>query len=219
MPQSLFRFILFLGGFKTWGHEGWSDKPFHIDVPALADPAHTTVLTTDDDPPWGWLIMAFPPEVAFAQVNGNFPKGPASPSRIENMIAGRNGPVHALIKGSEDVYPERAAHMKVLADRLGLTSTPSRCAALRWVVSRFKLRASVSDPDPADKGAACQLQKQAPDPYPDVNAENKAHRDKAQQVLSTYGYALDPQTCSLHSAGIGDGRQMFQWCTVRRTTR
>jgi len=211
--------LVLLGGFRTWGHEGWSDKPFHIDVPALSDPARTTVLTTDDDPPWGWLIMAFPPEVAFAQVSGNFPKGPAFPSRIESMIAGRNGPVHALIKGSEDVYPERAAHMKVLADRLGLTSTPSRCAALRWMVSRFKLRASVSDPDPADKGAVCQLQKQAPDPYPDINAENKAHRDRAQQVLNTYGYALDQQSCSLHSAGMGDGRQMFQWCTVRRTTR
>ena len=135
------------------------------------------------------------------------------------MIAGRNGPVHALIKGSEDVYPERAAHMKVLADRLGLTSTPSRCAALQWMVSTFKLRASVSDPDPADKGAACRLQKQAPDPYPDINAENKAHRDRAQQILNNYGYALDQQSCSLHSAGIGDGRQMFQWCTVKRTTR
>lgn len=87
------------------------------------------------------------------------------------------------------------------------------------MVSRFKLRASVSDPDPADKGAACRLPKQAPDPYPDIKAENKAHRDRAQQILNNYGYALDQQSCSLHSAGIGDGRQMFQWCTVKRTTR
>jgi Ca2+/Na+ antiporter len=211
--------LVLLGGFKTWGHEGWSDKPFHVDVPALAEPARTTVLTTEDDPPWGWLVMAFPPEVAFAQVNGNFPKGPAFSSKIESMIAGRNGPVHALVKGEKDAHPERAARMKALADQLGLTSTPSRCAALQWVIGRFKLRASVAAADPAAKGAACQLQKQAPDPYPDINAENKAHQDKAQQVLSTYGYSLDPQSCSLHNAGIGDDRQMFQWCTVSRMTR
>lgn len=208
--------LVLLGGFRTWGHEGWSDKPFHVDVPALADPARTTVLTTGDDPPWGWLIMAFPPEVAFAQINGNFPKGPAFSSRIDSMIAGRNGPVHVLIKGGDDVYPERAARMKAWADRLGLTSTPSRCAALQWVIDRFRVRASVSAAEPAASDAACQLQKQAPDPYPDIDAENKAHQNKAQQVLSTYGYSLDPQSCSLHSAGIGDDRQMFQWCAVRR---
>ena len=61
-----------------------SDKPFHVDVPALADPVRTTVLTTDDDPPWGWLVMAFPPEVAFAQLKGNFPKGPAFSAKIES---------------------------------------------------------------------------------------------------------------------------------------
>jgi hypothetical protein len=211
--------LVLLGGFRTWGHEGWSDKPFHVDVPALADPVRTTVLTTDDDPPWGWLVMAFPPEVAFAQLNGNFPKGPAFSAKIESMIAGRNGPVHALIKGEEDVYPERAARMKALADQLGLTGTPSRCAALQWVIDRFKLRASVSASDPTAKDAACQLQKQAPDPYPNIDAGNKAHQDKAQQVLGAHGYLLDPQSCTLHSAGIGDDRQMFQWCNVRRRTR
>ena len=211
--------LVLLGGVRTWGHEGWSDKPFHVDVPALADSAHTTVLTTEDDPPWGWLVMAFPPEVAFAQVNGNFPKGPAFSSKIESMIAGRNGPVHALIKGENDVYPERARRMRALADQLGLTSTPSRCAALQWVIGRFKLRARVSAADPTTRDAACQLQKQAPDPYPDIDAENKAHQNQAQQVLRIYGYSLDPQSCSLHSAGIGDDRQMFQWCTVRRMTR
>lgn len=210
--------LVVLGGFKTWGHEGWSDKPFHVDVPALADPAHTIVLTTEDDPPWGWLVMAFPPNVAFAQVNGNFPKGPAFSSRIEGMITSRNGPVYALIKGENDVYPERAARMKALADQFGLTTTPSRCAALQWVIGRFKLRASVSAADPTAKDAACQLQKEAPDPYPNIDAENKAHQDKAQQVLSAYGYSLDPQSCSLRSAGIGDDRQMFQWCSVRRRT-
>jgi hypothetical protein len=211
--------LVLLGGVRTWGHEGWSDKSFHVDVPALADPARTTVLTTEDDPPWGWLVMAFPPEVAFAQVNGNFPKGPAFSSKIESMIAGRNGPVHALIKGENDAYPERARRMRALADQLGLTSTPSRCAALQWVIGRFKLRASVSAADPTTRDAACQLQKQAPYPYPDIDAENKAHQDQAQQVLRIYGYSLDPQSCSLHSAGIGDDRQMFQWCTVRRMTR
>jgi hypothetical protein len=211
--------LVLLGGFKTWGHEGWSDKPFHVDMPALADPARTTVLIAEGDPPWGWLVMAFPPEMAFVQVDGNFPKGTSFSAKVESMIAGRNGPVHALFKGENDGYPERAAHMKALADRFGLTSTPSRCDTLRWVIGRFKLRASVLAADPAAKDAACQLQKQAPDPYPDIDAENKAHQDRAQQVLGTYGYSLDPQSCSLHSAGIGDDRQMFQWCTVRRITR
>ena len=118
------------------------------------------------------------------------------------MIAGRNGPVHALIKGEGDVYPERAARMQALADQFGLTGTPSRCAALQWVIGRFKLRASVSAADPTAKDAACRLQKQAPDPYPNIDAGNKAHQDKAQQVLNAHGYSLDPQSCTLHSAGI-----------------
>lgn len=211
--------LVLLGGLKTWGHEGWSDKPFHVDVPALADPAHTTVLTTEDDPPWGWLIMAFPPNVAFAQVEGNFPKGPAFSSKIESMIAGRNGPVHALIQGSYDAHPERAARMKELADQLGLTSTPSRCAALQWVINKFKLRAAVSAADPNARDAACQLQKQAREPLLDIDAQNKMHQEKAQRVLQKYGYWLDPQSCSQHNAGIGDARKVFQWCALRPMPR
>lgn len=211
--------IVLLGGIRTWGHEGWSDEPFHVDVPVLADPTRTTVLITEGDPPWGWLAVAFPPSVAFAQIDGNFPMGPAFRPRIESMIASRNGPVHALFQGSYDTYPERAARMKRLADELGLTSTSSRCAGLEWVIKRFGIRANVAAADAGTREFACQLQMQVRAPRQDIDAQNSAHRERARQVLQTYGYTLDPESCSLRKAGIGDASQAFQWCAVRPVAR
>lgn len=206
--------IVLLGGVRTWGHEGWSDAAFHVDVPTLSEPARSTVLITQDDPPWGWLAVAFPPTVAFAQLNVNFPRGPAFAAKVGQIVESRGGPVYALFQGEHDGYPERAARMRQMADRLGLTASPGRCAALRWMVDKFRLRASIVTDDAALKPGSCRLDMQRREPAPDLDAQNRVHREKALQVLRSYGYSMREQACTLHAAGIGDGRQTFQWCPV-----
>lgn len=208
--------VVLLGGIKTWGHEGWSDKPFRVDVPMLLDPAHTTVLMTEGDPPWAWLAVAFPSTVAFTQIEGNFPKGPNFLPKIRSMVDGRNGPTYALFQGHYDRHIERAASIREMADRFGLTSHPSRCAALQWVIEKFRIRATVVTGTNSSEGILCQLHLSSREPKQDIDSQNRAQREKAQSALKAYGYALDAQRCSLHHASIGDSKQVFQWCAVER---
>lgn len=96
-------------------------------MPALADQARTTVLVHGETRHGAGSLPRFR-RCGLRPDEWQFPEGPTFSSRINRMIASRNGPVHARIKGGRDVYPERAAHMKALADHFGLTGSPSRCA-------------------------------------------------------------------------------------------
>jgi len=91
-----------VAGMKTWGHGGWRDPMLHVDVPSLADAAHTTVVIAGGEPPWSWVAVGFPREVAFVQVGGNFPEGPRLRPMMEERIAARAGPVFALVTGHHD---------------------------------------------------------------------------------------------------------------------
>jgi hypothetical protein len=150
-----------LTGMKTWGHGGWSDPLLHVDLPPLAEPARTTVLLAGGEPPWAWLAVGFPREVAFAQVGGNFPEGPRFRAALAERIAARGGPVFAIVTGHHD--------------------------------------ARVDEGKPAKR---------------DIPAENRAEREKAARLLAAYGFALRPESCREHRAGIGREVQVYQWCPL-----
>lgn len=208
--------VVLMGGIKTWGHKPWSDRPFHVDVPELLDPARTTILITEGDPPWSWLALAFPSKVAFAQINGNFPQGDGFSPHIKNMMSQRGGPAFALFQGHYDSTVDRANRVRRMADNLGLTSSPYSCATVRWITEIFRLRVVVNTVTDVTQGPFCQLE-----PLPkkkksenDIESMNRAEREKAQSVLAAYSLNLLPQSCSSHRAGIGNSVQIYQWCSI-----
>jgi hypothetical protein len=207
--------VVLAGGLKTWGHEPWGDKSFHVDVPALPEPARSTVLITQDDPPWGWIAVAFPPSVAFAQVKPNFPTGPAFPERIKNMLAQRGGPAFALFQGHYDFSVERVEKVRRIAESWGLMKTSAKCSFLRRAAEKLRIRATVNMVDDPAQGTACRLELSSKG-APDVESANRAEREKAKEALRPYGLSLSEQGCASHRAGIGDTVYFFQWCPVVR---
>jgi hypothetical protein len=206
--------VVLAGGLRTWGHEPWADKPFHVQLPPLPDPARTTVLITHEDPPWGWIAIAFPPDVAFAQVKPNFAPGPAFPVRIKNMVAGRGGPAYGLFQGYYDPGIERVEKVRNIADNWGLMKTSSRCAILRRITEKIRLPATVNMvTDPAGD-VACRLEHRPDMEGPDIESKNRAEREKAKEALRPYGFTLSEQGCTSHRAGIGDAVDVFQWCPI-----
>ncbi|WP_231378460.1 hypothetical protein [Bordetella sp. FB-8] len=89
-----------IGGAHTWGHDRWAWKMFSVDVPAIAQPTKATVLLTSGDPPMAWLVPMFPDKLAFASLEGPFPRAmPAYDEKIHHIVMTRGGTTYALIPG------------------------------------------------------------------------------------------------------------------------
>lgn len=205
--------LIVLSGIRTWWHEPWGEKLLHVEVPALSDPSRTTVLMLEGDPPWAWLAIAFPVNVAFIQIQGNFPQGPGYPDHVKKILQERNGPTFAQFSGAWDNAAEKVDRIRDQVERLGLTKNESRCESLEWVVERFRLRAAVV-PVSQQPGIACRLELKGKDAKRDLDLERRGERDKARQALTTYGFTILEQSCTQHRAGIASEVRIYQWCPV-----
>jgi hypothetical protein len=101
--------VVIVGGVRSWGHEPWHYRAFRAEVPALADPSHTTVVILARDPPLAWLATLFPREVAFAGVGGGILDTSAYDARVREIVAGRGGRAFAIVDGRRDSPPENRA--------------------------------------------------------------------------------------------------------------
>lgn len=205
--------LIVLSGTRTWWHEPWGENLLHAEIPALADPARTTVLTIEGDPPWAWLAIAFPVKVAFVQIQGNFPQGPKYKERVNEILLERNGPTFVQFSGHLDEDVEKATKIRRQIEQLGLTKNADRCEALEWVVQKLKLRASVM-PLTDQSGTACYLDIKARNSKRNIEAENRAEREKAQAALTKFGLAFQEQSCQFYQAGVARDNRVYQWCTV-----
>ena len=84
----------------NWGHAGWSEKAFRVEVPAIASPKESLVFTVHGDPPMSWLIPAFPKDLAFVSLGSGFPESEAYGERVAAMLAERKGPYYVMIDTS-----------------------------------------------------------------------------------------------------------------------
>ena len=208
--------VVLAGGFKTWGHEGWNSQAFHVDVPLLIDPAQTTVLIAVGNP-LSWLAVAFPPTVAFAQIEGNFPKGPGFNGHIKSMVSKRAGPAFVLLQGHRDDATERTRKIQKILDHLQLTRSASGCNFLIWVSEEFKVKASFNRNPTAENAIVCQLTLPAKKPGRTAESDNLKEVVKARAILKPFGFEMREEQCSIHVAGIGDSKELYQWCPIWQT--
>ena len=205
--------LVVLTGTRTWWHEPWGEKLLHAEVPTLSNPDRTTVLMLEGDPPWAWLAIAFPVNVAFIQIQGNFPKGPGYPDHVKKVLLERNGPTFVQFSGAWDNSAEKVDRIRNQVEWLGLTKNESRCESLEWMVKKLRLRAIVV-PINQQIGVACRLEVKVKESKRDIELEIRVERDKAREALKTYGLTILEQSCTRHRAGIASEVRIYQWCPV-----
>ncbi|KLU27802.1 hypothetical protein EOS_02455 [Caballeronia mineralivorans PML1(12)] len=205
--------IVVAGGVETWGHERWASHAFRAEVPQLETPQNTTAIIVGADPAWGWLTIFFPPSVSFTQIGGSFPFTPQYSERIKDLVYERGGPSFAVVTAKDNWRVDNVAKMNGIARGFGLTSTQRGCDALQWTVSHLRLHASVQWQSREAHGSLCQLNLRADD-VRDVTAENVQLVEQARPLLESYGFTIDPRTCSAHRAYAGQGAFPYQWCRL-----
>jgi len=204
--------VVLLGGIKTWGYEPWGEQGVHIEAPPIADPARTTVVITEGDPPWSWLALGFPKEVSFTQIVGNFPRGPAFPKLVSEMTRYPERQTFAVFQGITDELKERSDRVNHIAAQIGLVNSGSGCALLKWVAQNTRLRASVIAATPSEAGLLCRVVLTGEEI--NIDAANKLEQEKAQLALQPYGLTLQAESCVTYSAGLGGGKRLYQYCPV-----
>ncbi|WP_323119235.1 hypothetical protein [Burkholderia alba] len=207
--------VVVTGGASTWGHDGWADPLYHAELPALEQPSRTTVLLVNAEQPRAWLATLFPVEVAFAGIDVGFPQGPAYMSRIHEMVETRNGPVYALLGSAYNWRADQVARMDAAAGSVGLTHSERGCALLKSVTVRLRLHAAVEAVAPGDGGARCAIGLRADD-VRDIAAENREIVAQADRQLQDRGLSIDVKSCAVYAAGVGTGKEPYQFCGVAR---
>ncbi|WP_240766857.1 hypothetical protein [Paraburkholderia flava] len=205
--------LVVAGGVQTWGHEKWARQAFRADTPHLDEPSKTTGILVGGDPPWGWLTTFFPSTVAFAQIEANFPDTPSFEARLHEIVRQRGGPTFAILDGKYNWRIDNVASMNRIVDVLGLTSMKSGCDAIERTVDRLHLHASVVRPTAPVDGRYCRLDLRADD-VKDTTAGNRQAVEAATPLLSKHGFDIDPQSCKLYFAHIGQGTFPYQWCRL-----
>lgn len=115
-----------------WGHAGWAERSVRVDVPAIADPAHSIIVTVESASATGWLATQFPATLAFAALDPGFATAPAWHARFAGMLAARPAARWVLteISGAQ-AQPERLVAASALLASHGLAVDPATCAAHR----------------------------------------------------------------------------------------
>ena len=206
--------VVLLGGFKGWGHERWAREAFQVEVPALADPSHTSVLITQGNPPLAWIAAAFPATVAFAQVDGGFPKGPKYTEHIRQRVVGRNGPAFALIQGYQDDRILKALEVQANVARFRLTKSAAGCFALEIINDKLRWPALFKAGSSLNEQDKCTLDFDTLRKPIDIAQKNANERGKSARILTQLNLSLKQETCIFLKGGIGASDEIFQWCAV-----
>ncbi len=205
--------VVLTGGAGTWGHEGWADPIYHAELPPLADPAHSTVLLVTAEQPRAWLVTRFPPQLAFVGINTGFPEGAGYQPRVHEIVARRGGPVYALLGSAYNWRADQVARLGATLSRFGIMHSERGCAMLTTLAKRLHLHASIVPASSEDARVRCTLGMRADD-VRDIGAENHALVSRMDGLLRARGFSIVPGSCATYDAGIGTGREPYQFCRV-----
>ncbi|RKP59039.1 hypothetical protein [Pararobbsia silviterrae] len=197
---------------RSWGHEAWDDPLYRAEVPAIAQPAKTTVVLYVEQSAWAWLAPLFPSEVAFTQIeNAYFVGTPAYAERVRNLVASRGGQAYAIIDGAKQWRARSLDARNDMLRSVGLLQSASGCAFVQRALNTLHLHERV---EPVSSGGdQCKL---VPLDEDKVTAAD-ANRMFAEQAVAPYarsGFTLDPATCKPYQSWIGKGLIVYQWCPL-----
>jgi hypothetical protein len=116
--------------YGNWGRGGRGWHPYAVDVPTLATPADTAVVSLAADPPLGWIAPFYPKDVVFISLSAGFPESPAYVARAQQLL--RERPQRYVMLGRGPL-PTLDLAQPVL-QRYGLQARPESCRPYRAAV-------------------------------------------------------------------------------------
>ncbi len=97
----------------NWGRVAWSSDYFGVQPPSLTDPANSMVLMTGVEP-FSYVIPFFPKPVRFVRIESYFTGPSETPNgfdlRMQQLIAGHQGPLYIMYRANEDQGSRAALH-------------------------------------------------------------------------------------------------------------
>lgn len=199
-------------GWNTWGHAGWGERGFSVQVPELRGPEATTTVALVGGAPMAWMVPFLPGEFAFVSLASNFPESPAYVARVREMMVDRGGDNYAIIPAAVDKRVARMRRIDSILASLGMSGGAGDCGTLNWLIERAGFDAQVARV-PTGGGDACRLEV-PPARRLDLAAENLALANNAERAVLGYGIRLDVQRCRVYEAYIGGDALPYQWCPL-----
>lgn len=103
---------------RDWGHEKWARTSFRIETPVVAAPARSMVFMVTADPPLGWIVPAFPADLAFVSLGAGFPESEAYRQRVGAMVDARTTYYLMLPVAQHEAPGQRADYLRHAGEQL-----------------------------------------------------------------------------------------------------
>lgn len=192
--------------FTTWGNAPFADRPYRVDVPAIADPARATVLVLAA--PVAWVLPSFPREVAFVSRNSGFPESSAYRATVRDVMKTRGGPVYALLPAETNEVASGLARLNAFLARHAVRDDDLSCRYVRAVLANAPASDVLFD---GTAHGACRFRR-------DIDRNRMSGRDAETIVraIAKDGIHLDLATCPTFRAWIGASPFDYRFCAVTR---
>jgi hypothetical protein len=198
---------------SNWGREPWAMTGYTVEVPAIPNPATSTIVVIPGDPPIAWVVPFFPKEVSFVGLHQYVLNTKEYDNRLKRKLESRNGDVFALIDGDYDRVSSSVNKANGIARNLGLTTSETGCKLLTSIAAGFKTRYAVSRTD--SRGALCALSL-AVDSGFDLEGKLGKIRERVAPTFAQYGLRIDSAGCQVVRASMGKTEQSYQFCRVKQ---
>ncbi len=196
-----------------WGNAQWGAQAYSAEVPAFELPAQSVVFFAQPEPPMGWLVTMFPPQVKFIGVDTGFPESPAWRQRVRQAVAERNGPHYVMLGAVKNEKLDTLRNKLAAAQWLGLTADAAGCAKLDWLGRVVRLQVELR----RLPSGGCTFELPPEHREVDLATPNRAIVDAAAQYLQRYGIALDAASCKVYPAALARKTYMYQLCKSTMT--
>jgi hypothetical protein len=200
-----------------WGNAQWVKQSYSAEVPAFALPGQTVIFFAQPEPPMGWMVPLFPPQVKFIGVDTGFPESPAWRQRVREAVAERSGPHYVMLGAVKHEKLDTLRNKLAAAQWLGLTEDAAGCAKLDWLGRVVRLQVELR----RLPSGGCTFELPPQHREVDLVTPNRAIVTAASEYLQRNGIALDAASCKVYPAALGRKTYMYQLCraTLIATSR
>jgi hypothetical protein len=199
--------ITLLGGFGTWGHTKFNDKPFMAEIPKLGSPEKSTVIIVDAYSPASWLVTLFPKNLAFFRLDIM----PNTDSELKKIIESRKGSVYALFFGYYNWRIDNIVTWQRVISKLGLLNSEEKCSGMDKFIKKIKFRGKILQAK--NNQDFCYLTLKDEENL-NPNIENSKIIISKKLLLKKKGFNLDERTCEVKKAKLGEKNWRYIWCEI-----